>query len=112
MRRMTVRCCVRTRHHSRDFIVSLGGELERTTVAGLTPTMTELPEDCERVLLDLRGVSFLDAAGLRLIDDPREHLATRGIAFEIVAGPSPVTRTIRKAGVPVRLTGADEPTAD
>ena len=100
MCRMTVGCCVRTRHHRREFIVSLGGELERTTVAGLCPTMTELPANCERVLLDLRGVSFLDTAGLRLIEDAREHLATRGIAFQIVRGPAPVMRTIREDGIP------------
>jgi anti-sigma B factor antagonist len=112
MCRMTVGCCVGTRLLGRDFIVSLGGELERTTVGGLSPTMTELPANCERVILDLRGVSFLDAAGLRLIEDAREHLATRGIAFEVMRGPSPVMRTIRKAGIPVRLTSADESTPD
>ena len=67
-------------------------------------------------MLRVGGVLRADPAareGLhRLADDAREHLATRSIAFEVVRAPSPVMRTIRKAGIPVRLTSTDELTAD
>jgi anti-anti-sigma factor len=51
------------------------------------------------VILDLRGTTFLDSAGLHLAVDATASAARNGIQFSIIAGPPDVQRTFIVAGL-------------
>ena len=87
--------------------MSLAGELDRTTVDRVSRVLKAPPVGCERVVLILREVTFLDVGALRLMLDTRDTLAVRGIAFLIAEGPAPVMQTIRLAAANDGLVFAD-----
>jgi anti-sigma B factor antagonist len=66
---------------------------------------------CERLVLDLRGLEFMDSTGLRLVI--RWHTAARdeGFEFAIVPGTEAVQRLFILTGMDEHLTVADPPPA-
>jgi anti-anti-sigma factor len=60
-----------------------------------------------RVVLDLRGTTFLDSTGLRLALDAHAASAADGWEFGIIAGPSNVQRAFATAGLSERLPFVD-----
>lgn len=75
-------------HRRRDGTVVVDGELDRWSA----PTLLDAVAGCAAPQVDLTGVSFIDAAGLR---------ALRGITGLRVVGTSPQVERL------VRLSGAD-----
>lgn len=76
----------------RDHIgVLLRGELDRLTTPAVHARLRPLVERTPRPLvLDLTGVTFLDAAGLRLVETTARHCAQHGIGLALV-GVRPFT---------------------
>ena len=59
-------------------------------------------------MLDLREVSFIDSAGLRLVSQLRA-LAADGGALAVVRGPREVQRVFDLVGLDGRVTMLDQP---
>ena len=81
-------------------ILKLRGALDLSTSQGLRVELERLEEaDCERIVLDLRQLVFMDVAGLRVITSVASQ--SRQASVSLVRGPAIVQRVFE-------LTGADE----
>ena len=56
-----------------------------------------------RIVLDLRGVTFMDTSGLLLLVEGRRRALAEGGQFAIVDGPPAVRRVIEVAGLDSKL---------
>jgi anti-anti-sigma factor len=75
------------------------GELDLATVPMVEARLSELYEAGFRhLVLDLRRVTFLDVAGLRLVLTWAAKAAAGGAAFDVIAGPPPVQRIFALTG--------------
>ncbi len=69
------------------------GELDLATVPVVEARLRELHEaGWKTIILDLRGVRFLDSSGLRMILEWDAMSRADGFSFGIVPGPPPVQR--------------------
>lgn len=62
----------------------------------------------ERLVIDLRGLSFIDSTGLRIVLETRQRAADDGFDLEIVRGPAQVQRVFELTGLDDRLPFVDE----
>ncbi|MCW3063960.1 MAG: anti-sigma-factor antagonist [Solirubrobacterales bacterium] len=76
------------------------GELDIATVPRLADALATAERSYGRLVLDLRGLSFIDSSGLRLVLMEVERAAGEGHAVEVIPGDERVQRIFR-------LTGAD-----
>jgi len=88
------------------------GELDLVTVAQLCERLAELREpECRSVVLDLRGVTFMDASALHLIVSHDAYARESGIEFAILQGPPAICRLFDITGLlerlPFRATSAE-----
>ena len=89
--------------------LSLHGELDIAGAPHFEAALAELElEHPERILLDLRGLSFLDPSGLRalLLADTRAREAGRRLT--ILQGPEAVRRVFEITGLEERLELVDD----
>lgn len=88
-------------HHEREVVrVAPVGELDLATVAPLGRRLDELrASGCRSVVLDLRGLTFIDASGLRLIVSCDAQARQSGIEFAIIQGPHAVRRVFDITGL-------------
>jgi anti-sigma B factor antagonist len=86
--------------HQQDgvLVAVLTGEVDLSNAAGLEERITTAAGDDLPLVVDLTGVTFLDSAGVRLLD----HLVAArqpGLAFRVVAPPGGrVAFTLRLCG--------------
>jgi anti-sigma B factor antagonist len=80
-------------------LVCLIGEVDLATVEAIETTLLPLEARFPTVILDLRGVSFLDSTGLRGIVDADARARKRGIDLKIVRGPENVQKLLYLAGL-------------
>jgi anti-anti-sigma factor len=88
--------------------LALDGELD---VAGAGLIGGELPAICDatpHVVIDTRGLRFVDLAGLRLIAGLQRRQCDRGGRFSLVAGAA-VRRLARLAGLHALLAAEETP---
>jgi anti-sigma B factor antagonist len=77
------------------------GELDLATALALKDGLSAIRRGrIERVVLDLRELSFMDCAGLHVILAADLHARHTGISLEVLYGPGQITRILN-------LTGAD-----
>lgn len=88
-------------------VVAPVGELDLATVVPLRKAL-ERSEGCAAVVLDLRGVSFIDSAGLSLVIEHQRRAQREGVEFRVVRGPRPVHRLFELTGVSRHLVWVDE----
>jgi anti-sigma B factor antagonist len=80
------------------------GELDLSTVSEVRAQLDELRSaGFQRLILDLRGATFMDSSGVRLALDAHATSAADGTQFAIVPGPPEVQRTFEVAGLNDRL---------
>jgi anti-sigma B factor antagonist len=93
----------------RDVVrVSPIGELDISTADRVRAELQELRSaGFTRLVLDLRGTTFLDSSGLRLVLDAHSAAAGEGSGFAIVAGPPNVQRAFAVAGLRDHLPFVD-----
>jgi anti-anti-sigma factor len=78
------------------------GEIDMLTVADLRDALDHrLAAGNATVVVDLRGVSFVDCTGIGLLADARRRARRRGIRLRIVAG-----RTVARTAALLGLTTA------
>ena len=71
-------------------VLALGGELD---LAGATTLEQELDRlDADAVVLDLRGLAFMDSSGLRAIAVRAQRAQDRGRRFALVPGKAQIMR--------------------
>jgi anti-sigma B factor antagonist len=86
------------------------GELDLDSVHRVQSALEELrDEGCPRVVLDLRGLTFMDSTGLRLVIRWDTTAREDGFRFAIVPGADVVQRVFRLTGMDDHLTVADPP---
>ena len=86
--------------HRRDdvAVVQPRGELDLDTVDSLRAALDRI-ENVGRLVLDLRGLSFIGTTGLHLLMALHAHARERGFELMLVAPPAPVDRAIRLCGL-------------
>ena len=86
------------------------GDLDISTVDEVRAQLEHLVRDgYTRLILDLRGTTFLDSTGLRLALDAHKAAAQDGIEFAIIGGDGPVQHAFEVAGLSTRLPFVDPP---
>jgi anti-anti-sigma factor len=95
---------VKVEDRGRDHVVSLSGELDLASAPALVETLAAESADGARVVLDLRGLEFMDSTGLRSILMAAKAAHERGVAFALVKGPSAVHRVFEITQTVERLS--------
>jgi anti-sigma B factor antagonist len=86
------------------------GEIDLASVEELATTLRELRENgFHHLVLDLRGVTFMDSTGLRLILTWDDASRRDGIEFRLIPGPPIVQRLFEITGVAGQLPFVDPP---
>lgn len=84
--------------------VRLEGELDLSTAARAEGELRRVEEaGPPTIVLDLRGVRFLDSTGLRVILAADSRARKDGRRIQVIAGPEPVHRVFRIALLDRRL---------
>jgi anti-sigma B factor antagonist len=87
--------------HDSVTVMRLSGEFDLAGKDQFDRAVEQLPEKPGEVLLDLRGLEFIDSTGLRSIVELWHRSQAAGYALAVVAVPEPVGRLFK-------LTGLDE----
>jgi anti-sigma B factor antagonist len=84
-----------TRQRPDRLVIELEGELDMVSSPLLTDALaTANSSESPTVVLDLRGVSFLDSTGLRAIFMARDATHGRGQQFAVTPGSAQVQRLL------------------
>jgi anti-anti-sigma factor len=86
-------------------VVAPAGEIDLATIDALQAAIDVAATDAETVVLDLREVTFIDSAGLRLVLQSSRAIG----GFGVVRGPREVQRIFDLVGLDGRLTILDRP---
>jgi len=86
-------------------VVAPAGEIDLATVAVVEASIQAALAETDTLVLDLRDVSFIDSAGLRLVLETSREVRD----FSVVRGPREVQRVFDLVGLDDRLTILDEP---
>ena len=85
------------------------GEIDLATVDVLQAEIDAATDESKQLVLDLRHISFMDSAGLRLVLTCSRALTQAGGALAVVRGPHEVQRLFGLVGLDGRLTMLDQP---
>jgi anti-sigma B factor antagonist len=84
------------------------GEIDMATVGRVGRAIDECVADgCERVVLDLRSVTFMDSSGLHLVVDADAAARAAGWELLLIEGPPPIQRVFEITGLLDRLPFVD-----
>ena len=84
------------------------GEVDLATAYQVRDRLDELrAAGFTRVILDLRGVTFLDSTGVRLVLDADASARTDGFDFALIEGPAEVQRAFEITGLRAALPFID-----
>jgi anti-anti-sigma factor len=81
------------------------GEIDLATIGALEAEVQAALAEDGALVLDLREVTFIDSAGLRLVLETSRKAAP----FSVVRGPREVQRVFGLVGLDERLDMLDEP---
>ena len=99
-----------TRRRAGDTVVVVPtGEIDLATVDEVEVELDAARGEARQIVLDLRAVSFIDSAGLRLVISQSRALAAEGAGFAVVRGPTEVQRVFDLVGLDGRVTMLDLP---
>jgi anti-sigma B factor antagonist len=91
-------------------IISARGELDFAVTATLAGAMRRALDDAPQiVVLDLSGLSFIDAAGVRAVLSAHGHARARSAEVTIIPGPDAVHRVFALCGADATLPFAHGP---
>lgn len=79
-------------------VITVNGELDIATCPDLAAALALQAAHRRSILLDMRGVEFLDSIGLRLLLHGRERAALDGVSFELMTGEA-VDHTLETVGL-------------
>jgi anti-sigma B factor antagonist len=91
-------------------VLRLDGELDLASVPTLERAVQDATfERAAEIVLDLRGLEFIDSTGLRAILLQDKRSTERGQTFALVRGPQQVQRLMRMTRVDEHLKIIDSP---
>jgi anti-sigma B factor antagonist len=91
-------------------VVAPRGELDMATVGALELELKNVRDaGFSGIVLDLRGLSFMDSSGLHLVMTWAADASKDGFRFELEPGPAPVQRIFELAAVNERLPWRSQP---
>jgi anti-sigma B factor antagonist len=86
------------------------GEIDLDTASQVRDRLDELTSaGFRRLILDLRGVTFLDSTGLRLVLETDASARADGFEFGLIEGPETVQRAFEITGLRGALPFVDPP---
>jgi anti-anti-sigma factor len=85
------------------------GEIDLATIDLVQNELDQACDEALRVILDLRAVTFIDSAGIRLVVEYDRALAERDGELAVVRGPHEVQRVFSLVGLDGRLRMLDTP---
>ena len=101
---------IATRRGADRLILELQGELDMASSAELQSALAQANnKESSTVVLDLRGVSFLDSTGLKAIFKARKAVRQRGQQFAVTPGSAQVQRLLSLTGLDEHLLTIDSP---
>jgi anti-sigma B factor antagonist len=103
---------IETREHRRTVLVSLRGELDLQTASCITPLIDGLrPEAAgvRHIVMDLRGLTFMDCAGLREILRQNDYARTNHHNVAFVRGTRAVQQVLTLTQTDELLVLVDDP---
>lgn len=90
--------------------VALVGELDIASAPQFEEGLARVEGDSpELLVLDLRGVDFIDSTGLRAVIGADERARSAGRRFVIIRGPAAVERVFSVTQLDQRLDIVDDP---
>ena len=94
-----------------DALIALAGELDLSGAPALDQEIEALSRRPEvvRVILDLRGLEFLDSSGLRVVALAERRLSAAGRSLVLVRGSESVQRVFEITRLVERLEFVDDP---
>lgn len=98
--------------HGRTALVALRGELDLVTVSKAAEVLDELtpqPEGIRHLVLDLRGLTFMDVVGLRELIRQNEYARSNRHNLAVVRGTPAIERLLKLTGVEEQLVLVDDP---
>jgi anti-sigma B factor antagonist len=101
---------IRTEEEAGSALVLLEGELDIATTPRVESELRRVEADGVAVIvLDLRGLTFMDSTGLRLLVSADARAREAGHRLAIVRGPGPVHRVLEITGLHSRLDLVADP---
>ena len=94
---------VSVEHAGSTAIVRLAGELDLATAPELADVLHGLEPACQRIILDVTGLEFIDSTGLRLAVVEHDRAAVDGFEFVIAGAAGSVLKVLRLTGLDVTL---------
>lgn len=92
--------------------VALSGELDISTAPRVEEELDRVEAEPPGVIvLDLRGLAFMDSTGLRVIVSADARAREQGRRLAVVRGPEAVQRIFRVTRLEERLDMVDDPAA-
>ena len=101
---------VQTRPDRDRVILEVRGELDMASVGSLQAALDELRGNgWERIVLDVRELTFIDSSGLALLLDTDRAARRSGVAFEVVDGSPAFARLLEVVGLQDHFARAHVP---
>ena len=89
-------------------LVQLRGDLDAAQATSVCALLLRLQlRPGQRLILDLRELTFMDSTGVRVLLKAMEHAHCAGAAFSVVAGPPTVMRVLDLVGLREQLDVLD-----
>ena len=92
-------CAVRVRHEPGYVLVTVIGDVDYATIAGLRERLFALAATGRPLVVDLDLVSFIDAAGLGALVGAARRAAARGVGLHVVCARSQIRRLFHITGL-------------
>jgi anti-sigma B factor antagonist len=89
-------------------VVRLAGELDLGSAPTLADALRSLEQPCDRVILDLSRLTFIDSSGLRLALTEHRRAEADGFDFVLAGATEPILRVLRVTGLDVALPMAPD----
>jgi anti-sigma B factor antagonist len=83
---------VRVRHEPGYVLVTVAGEVDFASAAGLRERLVTLAASGRPLVVDLDRVSFIDAAGLGVLAGAARHATAHGTSLRVVCGRRQIRR--------------------
>jgi anti-anti-sigma factor len=103
---------VETRTSRRTALVALRGELDLVTVSKVAEVLSDLRPSADgvrHIVLDLRGLTFMDLPGLRELIRQNEFARTNHHNLAVVRGTPAIDRVLKLTEVEQQLVLVDDP---
>jgi len=101
---------VHTHNAGRTITLALSGELDLVSAPALERAVEGQPQpDVELIVLDLRGLDFMDSTGLHAVLRTANATHDTGCRFALIRGPDQVHRLFELTGLAETLKIVDSP---